>query len=181
MKRPLKLRKHGIPKRNNHSNRTVSNHFAKLYSQAIVLIAVGSSILFAVFKLNASMQLDTVLVASQAIYNVIGGISNLLLGVKQLSQGLVQLVAFALLAILVFTAVLSIGSGVIKLMIKLLPKFSFFGSAAAILVRSIVPMMGISNNPPSRLKRSHSNEMRSGNPRSDSSLGNRLSIEDMAS
>lgn len=171
MKRPLKLRKQGNAKSSKSSRRNV-----RLYSQAFVLIGSGSLILFAVFKLNASMQLDSVLVASQAIYSVIGGVSSLLLGVKQLAQGLVQLVAFALLAILVFTAVLSIGSGVIKLTIEVLPKFSFLWPAAANLIGSILRMVGISDHNSS----SQSKRVDRPNQLTVKSVNNRYSIDDLA-
>jgi hypothetical protein len=134
-------RKHGRAK----SSKSKS-HGAKLYSQSVVLIGAGSFILFAVFNLNARMQLDSVLVASQAIYNVIGGVSGLLLGVKQLGLGLAQLAAFMLLAILIFTAVLSIGSGVIKLLAVVSPKFSFLWPAILSLMRSALRLLGISDH-----------------------------------
>lgn len=88
-----------------------------------VLLAVGGGIaLTGLFTLTHFVRLDSLLVASQAIYNVISGVNGIAQGIGRLLLGLAQMVGFAALSVVAVIAVLAVASGSIRIGLNLLPQ-----------------------------------------------------------
>lgn len=71
---------------------------ARRILDALLLLAAGVGLLVALLQLPELIDLDSLLLVSTAIGNLIGGLSRLLLGILQL-LGVLLLVALALLAL----------------------------------------------------------------------------------
>jgi hypothetical protein len=71
---------------------------ARQILDALLLLAAGVGLLVALLQLPELIDLDSLLLVSTAIGNLIGGLSRLLLGILQL-LGVLLLVALALLAL----------------------------------------------------------------------------------
>ncbi|KMM16610.1 hypothetical protein [Synechococcus sp. GFB01] len=85
----------------------------------------GGLALGGLFALTHTVQLDSVLVASQAIFNVISGVKGVVMGIGQLLLGLVQMLGFAALAVVAVIAVLAVVSGSVRIGTKLVPQLEF--------------------------------------------------------
>jgi hypothetical protein len=88
-------------------------------------MASGGVALGGLFALTHTVQLDSVLVASQAIFNVISGVKGVVMGIGQLLLGLVQMLGFAALAVVAVIAVLAVVSGSVRIGTKLVPQLEF--------------------------------------------------------
>lgn len=84
----------------------------KLFGSSVLLLAAGAGILIALLQLPE--RLDTLLLVSNAIANLIGGLSRFGMGLLQL-LGVVALVAVALGALVLLVA------GLVRLVKALLP------------------------------------------------------------
>ena len=74
------------------------------------------------FGLAHFVKLDSLLGVSQAIYNLISGVSIIAKGLMRMTLGVVQMLGFAALAVVAVTAVLSLASGAVRIGWKLLPQ-----------------------------------------------------------
>lgn len=94
-------------------------------ARGVLLMASGGAALGGLFALTHTVQLDSVLVASQAIFNVISGVKGVVMGIGQLLLGLVQMLGFAALAVVAVIAVLAVVSGSVRIGTKLVPQLEF--------------------------------------------------------
>ena len=103
-----------------------SAHWSKSDSQelrkGLVMGLAGGAVLVALFGLAHYVKLDSMLVASQAIYNLISGVHIMAKGLVRLLLGVVQMLGFAALAMVAVTAVLALASGSVRIGWKLLPQ-----------------------------------------------------------
>ena len=74
------------------------------------------------FGLAHFVKLDSLLGVSQAIYNLISGVSIIAKGLMRMTLGVVQMIGFAALAVVAVTAVFSLVSGAVRIGWKLLPQ-----------------------------------------------------------
>lgn len=117
----------GITPAGKQSGRTSrSAHWSKSDSQelrkGLVMGLAGGAVLVALFGLAHYVKLDSMLVASQAIYNLISGVHIMAKGLVRLLLGVVQMLGFAALAMVAVTAVLALASGSVRIGWKLLPQ-----------------------------------------------------------
>jgi hypothetical protein len=94
-------------------------------------MASGSVALGGLFALSHTVQLDSVLVASQAIFNVISGVKGVVMGIGRLLFGLVQMLGFAALAVVAVIGVLAVVSGSVRIGTKLVPQLEFLWNLLA--------------------------------------------------
>ncbi len=90
--------------------------------KGLLLSVAGAAALAILFGLAHFVKLDSLLVASQAIYNLISGFKGIAAGIGQLLLGVAQMLGFAALAVVAVTAVLSLASGAVRIGWKLLPQ-----------------------------------------------------------
>ena len=90
--------------------------------KGMMLTLIGGLALAGLFGLTHFIQLDSLLVASQAIYNVLSGVKGIAEGIGQLLLGLTQMVGFAALAVVAVMGVLAVTSGSLRIGLKLLPQ-----------------------------------------------------------
>ena len=90
--------------------------------KGVMLVLSGGLALAGLFGLTQFIQLDSLLVASQAIYNVLSGVKGIAEGIGQLLLGLTQMVGFAALAVVAVMGVLAVTSGSLRIGLKLLPQ-----------------------------------------------------------
>lgn len=88
-----------------------------------LLTTAGAAVLGGLLLLTRLVQVDSLLVASQAIFNVISGVKGIGLGVGQLLLGVLQMLGFAAVACIALLAVLAIASGTVRIGLRLLPQF----------------------------------------------------------
>ena len=108
------------------------------------LLSLGGGITLAILFILANfVKLDSLLVASQAIYNVIGGFQGIAAGIGQLLLGLAQMISFAALAVVVVTAALALASGSLRIGWKLLPQLESMWDLLAHSLNSIVQFVSL--------------------------------------
>jgi len=90
--------------------------------KGLLLSLAGSAALGILFGLSHFVKLDSLLVASQAIYNLISGVHTMARGLLRLLLGVGQMLGFAALAVVAVAAVLSLASGSVRIGWKLLPQ-----------------------------------------------------------
>ena len=93
--------------------------------------------------LSRSVHIDSVLVASQAIYNVISGVHGIARGIGQLLLGLIQMLGFSALALVGVSAVLAVGSGSIRVGLKLLPQLEAFWNLLARALNGLIRLLSL--------------------------------------
>lgn len=118
--------------------------------KGIVLSLAGGLSLAGLLSLSHLVQLDSVLVASQAIYNVISGVSGIARGFGQLLLGLAQMVGFAVLAVVAVIAVLAVASGSLRIGLRLLPQLEIVWNLLAHGLNGLTQLV----SPPQRPARS---------------------------
>ncbi len=91
-------------------------------SKGVMLALGGGLALLGLFSLTHFVRLDSLLVVSQAIFNVISGVKGIAEGIGQLLLGLAQMVGFAALAVVAVMGVLAVASGSLRIGLKLLPQ-----------------------------------------------------------
>ena len=90
--------------------------------KGLMLSIAGAAALAILFGLAHFVKLDSLLGASQAIYNLISGVHIMAKGLVRLLLGVAQMLGFAALAVVAVTAVLSLASGAVRIGWKLLPQ-----------------------------------------------------------
>jgi|LauGreDrversion4_2_1035121.scaffolds.fasta_scaffold349435_2 hypothetical protein len=90
--------------------------------KGLMLALCGGLALAGLFGLTHFVRLDSLLVVSQAIFNVISGVKGIAEGIGQLLLGLAQMVGFAALALVAVMGVLAVVSGSVRIGLKLLPQ-----------------------------------------------------------
>lgn len=120
----------------------------------------GGVALGGLFALTHTVQLDSVLVASQAIFNVISGVKGVVMGIGQLLLGLVQMLAFAALAVVAVIAVLAVVSGSVRIGTKLVPQLEFLWNLLAHGLNGLTRLVVL----PHRIHRGHPERGHKGSP-----------------
>ena len=88
-----------------------------------MLLSVAGAVAWGIlFGLAHFVKLDSLLGVSQAIYNLISGVSIIAQGLVRMMLGVVQMLGFAALAVVAVTAVFSLVSGAVRIGWKLLPQ-----------------------------------------------------------
>ena len=88
-----------------------------------MLLSVAGAVAWGIlFGLAHFVKLDSLLGVSQAIYNLISGVSIIAQGLVRMMLGVVQMLGFAALAVAAVTAVFSLVSGAVRIGWKLLPQ-----------------------------------------------------------
>ena len=90
--------------------------------RGLLLSVAGAAAWGILFGLAHFVKLDSLLGVSQAIYNLISGVSIIAKGLMRMTLGVVQMLGFAALAVVAVTAVLSLASGAVRIGWKLLPQ-----------------------------------------------------------
>jgi hypothetical protein len=90
--------------------------------KGVMLALSGALALAGLFSLTHYVQLDSLLVVSQAIFNVVSGVKGIAEGIGQLLLGLAQMVGFAALAVVAVMGVLAVASGSVRIGLKMLPQ-----------------------------------------------------------
>lgn len=104
----------------------------------IALAVGGLVVLFGLFTLNRTVKLDTILVASQAVYNIISGLRGIGGGIAQLAIGLLQMIGFSALACVALISVLSICSGSLRIAIRATPQMRNIWGLLAAAINSLI-------------------------------------------
>lgn len=152
----------GPVNRNNRPATQAGFHSRELL-KGIGLAVSGGSVLVGLLALSRSVQLDSVLVASQAIYNVISGVNGIVRGIGQLLLGLAQMLGFSALALVGVSAVLAVGSGSLRIGLKLLPQMEAFWTLLARAFNGLIRLLSLPQRPiaiSSRSLRADSNPTR---------------------
>lgn len=92
----------------------------------VLLIAAGSGILGGLLHLCYASKADTMLIVSQAIYNVISGVTGIGSSIARLGLGIIQMVGFFLLAVVSLGSVLAVLSGIVRVGRNALPRMNAF-------------------------------------------------------
>ena len=88
-----------------------------------MLLSVAGAVAWGIlFGLAHFVKLDSLLGVTQAIYNLISGVSIIAQGLVRMMLGVVQMLGFAALAVVAVTAVFSLVSGAVRIGWKLLPQ-----------------------------------------------------------
>ena len=88
-----------------------------------MLLSVAGAVAWGIlFGLAHFVKLDSLLGVTQAIYNLISGVSIIAQGLVRMMLGVVQMLGFAALAVAAVTAVFSLVSGAVRIGWKLLPQ-----------------------------------------------------------
>lgn len=132
--------------RNNRPATQAGFHSRELL-RGIGLAVCGGSVLVGLLTLSRSVQLDSVLVASQAIYNVICGVNGIAQGISQLLLGLVQMLGFSALAVVGVSAVLAVGSGFLRIGLRLLPQMEAFWTLLAQAFNGLIRLLSLPQRP----------------------------------
>ncbi|MFT5339560.1 MAG: hypothetical protein ACI9IO_001300 [Cyanobium sp.] len=90
--------------------------------RGLLLSVTGAAAWGILFGLAHFVKLDSLLGVSQAIYNLISGVSIIAKGLMRMTLGVVQMLGFAALAVVAVTAVFSLVSGAVRIGWKLLPQ-----------------------------------------------------------
>lgn len=113
------------------------------FGRALLLSAAGGMALLGLFSLSHLVKLDSLLVASQAVFNVLSGVKGIGLGIVQLAHGLVQMLGFAALATVAVLASLAVISGSLQIALKLLPQLEGLWNLLAAGLNTITQMVSL--------------------------------------
>jgi len=108
--------------------------------RACLLIAAGAMTLAVLFAVGALIHLDSPLLISSAIFNIISGITQMLTGAGLLLVGLLQAIGLLGLSLVGLLAVLALASGLLRLLSRALPGF---GSVWGGLVQALQVVVGL--------------------------------------
>jgi len=109
----------------------------------LLQVLLGVGLLAGLFQAAETLDFDTLLAASQSIYNVISGLRGIGLGLAQMLLGLTQLLGFVALAGVTIAAVLAILSGAVRVGIHSLPRLSLIWSLLAQSLQLALRLLGV--------------------------------------
>ena len=109
-----------------------------------ILLTLGGGItLGGLFTLCNYVKLDKLLLVSQAIFNVIGGVNGIFLGICRLLLGIAQMVGITTLAVIAVVSVLAVSSGSIRLCLKLLPQLASTWNFLASVLNGFIKLLSL--------------------------------------
>ena len=116
----------------------------------VVLIAVGSGILGGLLHACYASKADTMLIVSQAIYNVISGVTGIGASIARLGLGILQMVGFFLLAVISLGSVVAVLSGVVRVGRNALPRLNAFWLLVSSCLRLLLGFLEVPFQEPGR-------------------------------
>lgn len=125
-------------------------------ARAFLLLIGGGSILAALLVVGSFVQLDSLLVLSKTIFNIITGIRQIGSGVSLLLLGLAQALGLFALSLAAMIAVLAVASGMLRLLAHALPGLGTIWNLMAKVLNSIIGLLGF----PQLLERQPSRDAR---------------------
>lgn len=124
-----------------HSRCSDANSFT-LLKPALLLLGGGST-LAALLAVGSFVQLDSLLVVSKTIFNLITGIKQIGAGVSLLLLGLVQALGLMVLSLAAIVSVLAVVSGLLRLLAQALPGFGTVWNLMGRVLNGIVGLLGL--------------------------------------
>lgn len=124
--------------------------------RACLLVAGGASVLAALLAVGGFVQLDSLLVLSKTIFNIITGIRQIGAGASLLFLGLAQALGLFALSLAAMIAVLAVASGMLRLLAHALPGLGTIWNLMARALNSIIGLLGF----PQLLERQPAREAR---------------------
>jgi len=106
--------------------------------RACLLSAAGAVTLAGLFVVGALIHLDSPLLISSAIFNIISGITQMLSGAWMLLVGLLQASALLVLSLVGLLGVLALSSGLLRLLSRALPGFGTVWGALVQLLQAVL-------------------------------------------
>jgi hypothetical protein len=111
-------------------------------ARAILLLVGGGSVLAALFAVGGLVQLDSLLVISKTIFNIITGIKQIGTGVGLLLLGLAQALGLFAMSLAAMIAVLAVASGLLRVFAQVLPGLGGVWKLMAYALNAIVALLG---------------------------------------
>lgn len=103
--------------------------------------------LIGLLALSMNVKLDSILVLSGAIYNLIHGLQNIVQGLGHVFHGLGQMLGFMALAALAVTSLVAMASGTIRIGLKLMPQLGSLWSLLAAGLNALIQLMSLPQRP----------------------------------
>lgn len=116
----------------------------------ILLIAAGSGILGGLLHASYASKADTMLIVSQAIYNVISGVTGIGSSIARLGLGILQMVGFFLLAVVSLGSVLAVLSGIVRVGRNALPRMNALWLLVSSCLRLVLGFLEVPFQEPGR-------------------------------
>lgn len=116
----------------------------------ILLIAAGSGLLGGLLHASYASKADTMLIVSQAIYNVISGVSGIGSSIARLGLGILQMVGFFLLAVISLGSVLAVLSGIVRVGRNALPRMNALWLLVSSCLRLVLGFLEVPFQEPGR-------------------------------
>jgi hypothetical protein len=110
--------------------------------RAFLLIVGGGSVLAALFAVGGLVQLDSLLVISKTIFNIITGLKQIAGGFGLLLLGLAQALGLFAMSLAAMIAVLAVASGLLRLLAHALPGLGSVWKLLAHALNAIVGLLG---------------------------------------
>jgi hypothetical protein len=120
--------------------RTESDSY--LLIRACLLLVAGGSVLAALLALGGLAQLDSLLVISKTIFNIITGLRQIAAGAGLLSLGLAQALGLFALSLAAMIAALAVASGMLRLLAHVLPGLGAVWNLMSQALGAIVGLLG---------------------------------------
>ena len=111
-------------------------------ARAILLLVGGGSVLAALFAVGGFVQLDSLLVISKTIFNIITGLKQIGEGFGLLLLGLAQALGLFGMSLAAMVAVLAVASGLLRLLAHALPGLGSVWKLMAHALNAIVSLLG---------------------------------------
>lgn len=137
---------------------------APLEFSALLLLLGGGSILAGLVLVGRTANLDSLLLVSKAIFNVITGIKQIGEGAALMFKGLAQALGLFGLSLAVLLSVLAVTSGLLRILARLLPGLRGLWGVFAQGLNLIIGMLGVSLPAEKPHARSSSAAMRAAEP-----------------
>ncbi len=106
------------------------------------MVVTGGSVLAALFAVGGLAQLDSLLVISKTIFNIITGLRQIGAGAGLLFLGLAQALGLFALSLAAMIAVLAVASGMLRLLAHALPGLGTVWSLMSQGLNAIVGLLG---------------------------------------
>lgn len=111
-----------------------------LLIRACLLLVAGGSVLAALLAIGGLAQIDSLLVISKTIFNIISGLRQIGAGAGLLFLGLAQALGLFALSLAAMIAVLAVASGMLRLLAHALPGL---GTVWSLLSRALNAVIGV--------------------------------------
>lgn len=138
-------------------------------TKGVLLLGGGGGVLIGLLLLSMNVKLDSFLMVSAAIYNLIRGLQDIGQGMSHMLWGLGQMLGLIALAAVALTALVSMASGSIRIGLKLMPQLGALWSLLAAVLNGLIQLMSLPQRPRATPERptslSRSERLQAGSPR----------------